>query len=438
MKRKMIYLLLGFVAAVSISGCGQNEEETEFSTSDPEETAEEDMDLSALDEETEEEASLEPITPSDYLVQDTADYVVLGDYEGIAVEQYTYEVTDEMVQDEIQQYLEMSGEEVETDSPSESGNIVYFTMTYSTPGSDPYEESTYITLGLEEYGSEFDENLTGVSAGDTLEFSISFDDSIWIEEWMDQTVDFEVSVESVCTLDVPEYDDTYAESMGYTSTEEYESAVRESLIASYEDLSYSDAAESLILAAVDRTEFSGYPEDLYEACKEETESYYLMFTDGDSIEDIYDIFGITEEDLESEILSTVNRRLFISAYCAENDITVTEDEYVEYLNALADSYGYESAVAAEEDYTREAVVWAAYESKVTDLLFESAEITEVPYSEDEEGVVIEEEDLGEEIVDETETDLSETAEAASESTSESTAETAAEETSPVTEETAEP
>ena len=93
MKRKMIYLLLGFVAAVSISGCGQNEEETEFSTSAPEETAEEDMDLSALDEETEEEASLEPITPSDYLVQDTADYVVLGDYEGIAVEQYTYEVT---------------------------------------------------------------------------------------------------------------------------------------------------------------------------------------------------------------------------------------------------------------------------------------------------------------------------------------------------------
>ena len=45
MKRKMIYLLLGFVAAVSISGCGQKEEETEFSTSAPEETAEEDMAL---------------------------------------------------------------------------------------------------------------------------------------------------------------------------------------------------------------------------------------------------------------------------------------------------------------------------------------------------------------------------------------------------------
>ena len=86
---------------------------------------------------------------------------------------------------------------------------------------------------------------------------------------------------------------------------------------------------------------------------------------------------------------------------------------------------------------REAVVWAAYESKVTDLLFESAEIQKFLILKTR-GVVIEEEDLGEEIVDETETDLSETAETASESTSESTAETAAEETSPVTEETAEP
>ena len=214
-------------------------------------------------------------------------------------------------------------------------------------------------------------------------------------------------MESVCTLDIPEYDDVYAESMGYTSTEEYESAVRESLVISYEDLSYSDAAESLILAAVDLTEFSGYPEDLYEACKEETESYYLMFIGGDSTEDIYDTFGIAEEDLESEILSTVYRRLFISAYCAENDITVTEEEYTDYLNALADAYGYESAVAAEEDYTREALVWTVYESKVTDILFESAKITEIPYSEEEEGVVIEEEDLGEEIVDENETDSSE-------------------------------
>lgn len=406
MKRKMIYLLLGLMVAAAVSGCGQNEEETELSTSAPAETSDEDVDLSAVDAETE-EASLAPITPSDYLVQDTSDYVVLGDYDGIAVDQYTYEVTDEMVQEEIQQYLEMSGEEVETDEPSEAGNIVYFTMSYTAGDSDPYQESTYITLGLEEYGSEFDEKLTGVSAGDTLEFSLTFDDSTWIEEWIDQTVDFEVTVESVCTLDIPEYDDVYAESMGYTSTEEYESAVRESLVISYEDLSYSDAAESLILAAVDLTEFSGYPEDLYEACKEETESYYLMFIGGDSTEDIYDTFGITEEDLESEILSTVYRRLFISAYCAENDITVTEEEYTDYLNALADAYGYESAVAAEEDYTREALVWTVYESKVTDILFESAEITEIPYSEEEEGVVIEEEDLGEEIVDENETDSSE-------------------------------
>ncbi|HIR26662.1 MAG TPA: hypothetical protein IAB84_01680, partial [Candidatus Choladousia intestinigallinarum] len=141
MKRKMIYLLLGLMVAAAVSGCGQNEEETELSTSAPAETSDENVDLSAVDAETE-EASLAPITPSDYLVQDTSDYVVLGDYDGIAVDQYTYEVTDEMVQEEIQQYLEISGEEVETDEPSEAGNIVYFTMSYTAGDSDPYQEST--------------------------------------------------------------------------------------------------------------------------------------------------------------------------------------------------------------------------------------------------------------------------------------------------------
>lgn len=404
MKRKTLCLFLGLLIAAGVAGCGQKEEETEFSTAAPEDVAEEDLASSDFEEETEAAAELAPITPSDYLVSDPADYVTLGDYDGLEVEQYTYEITDEMVQDEIQQYLEMSGEEVETDEASASGNIVYFTMTASAPDSEPYEESTYVTLGLEEYGPEFDEKLTGVSAGDSLEFSISFDDSIWIEEWMDATVDFEVSVESVCLLDIPEYNDAYAESLGYASTEDYESAVRESLAASYEDLSYSDAVESLILAALDRTEFSGYPEDLYEACKEETQASYLMFTEGDNIEDVYEIFGITEEDLEEEILSMVHRRLFVSAYCAENDLSVSEEEYVDYVTALADAYGYENAVAAEEDYTRDSLVWAAYESKITDLLFESASVTEVPYSEEEEGIVIEEEDLGEEIVPEEETE----------------------------------
>ena len=75
----------------------------------------------------------------------------------------------------------------------------------------------------------------------------------------------------------------------------------------------------------------------------------------------------------------LNRRLFISAYAEANNIEVTEEEYVNYVNEYADYYG-ESPADFETLYTRETLVNALYESKVTELLLEKANVTETPYT----------------------------------------------------------
>ncbi len=74
----------------------------------------------------------------------------------------------------------------------------------------------------------------------------------------------------------------------------------------------------------------------------------------------------------------MNRRLFISAYAQANDITVTEEEYMDYVNETADYYG-ENAADFEEMYTRATIVNALYEDKVTAKILESAKVTETPY-----------------------------------------------------------
>ena len=55
---------------------------------------------------------------------------------------------------------------------------------------------------------------------------------------------------------------------------------------------------------------------------------------------------------------------------------------MDYVNEYADYYG-ETASDFEALYTRETLVNALYESKVTDLLLEKANVTEAPYTEDE-------------------------------------------------------
>lgn len=65
--------------------------------------------------------------------------------------------------------------------------------------------------------------------------------------------------------------------------------------------------------------------------------------DGTSDADILAAFGISEEDIDSEVLTAVNQRLLISAYCEANNITLTEEDYLNYLENNAADYGEESA-----------------------------------------------------------------------------------------------
>ena len=396
-KRK--YLAACLVAALFVAGCGSNSAEKKETTEtketteatdapDQESASEEDaqdetaaddsgeaddstdedeQDLTDTEEDEDtglEEEDLSKVVPADYLVQDADKYVTLG---------------------ESDSELSEASEEISTDKPSVEGDTVYFTMTYKVEGDDSQdgeEEDSSVILGQEDYGAEFDEKLTGVSAGDKLDFSISYDEDMWMEEWAGQTVDFSIEVSDVVQVEVPEYNLDYVkENTEYTTLEEYEQSIREYLEEEYTSRSYYDVTESLLEAAMANATFDGYPQELYDQCKEEILSSYSMFVGEDNtIDDVLEMFGITDEDVQSETEKLVNRYLFISAYCKANDITADGEEYKDYVTKNADYYG-EDAASFEVGYTREYLVENLYDEKVKELLYDSAKITEKPSTE---------------------------------------------------------
>lgn len=386
MKKKNLLILLGLVAAVAVSGCGnKNEKDTEttFTTEAPAASADEDVEEETV---AETEAALDPITPSDYLVENIDEYVTLGEVSGLPVTQYTYEATDDIVKDRIDMEVSSYSEEKEVDRESKAGDVIYADITSSVQGDadSEYTESTYITLGDEEYGPEFDKEMTGVSTGDTLEFSVAFDDDIWMEDWMGQTVDFKVSVTSICEVNTPEYNDDFvAANTEYKTTEEYEAFLREQIDSENAQTSYTDAVEELYITAESDAVFSGYPQELYDLCKEEVLSFYSTFANTTEESEIYEMFGLTEEDIETEVLAMVNRRLIASAICEKNNLEITEEEYNAYVSDYAAYYGYEDAAQFEQDNSRPTLVWSLFESKAGDYLYENAKITEEAYVADE-------------------------------------------------------
>ncbi len=375
--------LIALAATVSLTGCGgKKEAETEKPAAD------------VSEEMSESAEALEAITPSDYLVKNVSDYITLGNLDDLSATQTVYDVTDEMVQERIQDELYSYSEENEVDHAAEAGNTVYADVTATVAGEAEAEpESTFFTIGDADYGEEFDQQLTGASTGDELSFSVTYGDDAWYDEWVNQTVDFKVTVTGVYETVVPEYDDAFvSEYTGYETKSEYEDSIRETILSEYEEDSYTGAVNTLFQEAMAESTYNGYPEELYTLCEDEILSYYGQFIGESDTSAILDALGISQADLDSDVMNSVNLRLLISAICEEKGIELTEEEYVDEVTAAAEDYGYASAAEYEAAGGRESIVWSLYENKVAEYLYDTATITpEEAGAEDETDLIYEEE-----------------------------------------------
>lgn len=383
MKKKIFYPLLGLTAALLLTACSSSDTGSDSSGSTSSDSTVTEAENAT---EAQTEVSISSVVPSDYLVENAADYITADGLEGLEVTQYTYEITDEMLQEQIDSILAQMSEETDVDRAAEMGDLVYVDLSCTVEGSSgSYKEDTYFTLGEADYGEEFDAALVGAAAGETVTFDITYeedaaDDTLIEEDWAGQTVSFEIKISSVCEVTTPEYnDDWVAENTEYSTTEEYETALREALAEEYEEQSYADVLDELLTLALTNCEISEIPDDLYDSCREETLNDYASFTNSTKEADILAEFDMTEDDLESEVQTLAQRRLLISYICEENDIALSNSDYVAYLEEYAAYYGYDSAEEFEEEWGRSYLVWSLYESETAKILYSSANITTKAY-----------------------------------------------------------
>lgn len=379
MKKKSLLLLLTGLTVLFSLGCGKKAENAA-----PETTAE-----TFANADTE-------ITG--YLIDDAEQYVTLGNYKGIDIEQPVYEVTDDEVNMEIENQRYNYSSITPASRPAQEGDLVTLDLTATPEGTDApdMDETDYtVEIGAEEFGTDFDQELTGVNVGDKKEITCSFDEDSWYDEWIGKNVTFQVTVKAVEEMKTPEYNEDYIKNtLGYESQEAYEKSVRDMLTENYAEQGEAEAKENALLTVIDSSTFNGYPDKLYDACKESVTGTYKSFAElyGMELEELYEAYELTEEDLEEEIMDTVNRRLLVSALCQKENLTVTTGEYTVFLNDQYAYYGYENADSFETEYGKEALMWIIYEDKVCTLLLENGTISEVPASLEFEDMEI---DLGE-------------------------------------------
>ena len=106
--------------------------------------------------------------------------VTLCDYKNLSAEKKIYEISEADIEEGIESLLYDYIEYKEVNRASKTGDIVNLsliaTLDEETLLEYSEDEGYEVYLGDEEFGAEFDEKLIGVSSGDTLSFSISYEE----------------------------------------------------------------------------------------------------------------------------------------------------------------------------------------------------------------------------------------------------------------------
>ncbi len=309
------------------------------------------------------------------------EYVSLAPYSGLKAEKKNYIVTEKAVENEIHDLLSDYADYKSITRPSIDGDLVGTNFTAYSDGKTIMEENDYyFTLGEQEYGAEFDERLTGVTAGDKLDFTIDYDADFSDMDLAGKTVDFKISITDIKEEIMPELTDEFIKK--HTSCDTYEKftdSVRESIADSYESESTDELQEELLRQVVEASSILQYSKKDYDMSREEYESGCLeMFGMFDmDLDEIYEALDLSKEEVENDIKYSLYRGIVIDAILQNENITLSDDDYEKGIAHYMKENDYDSKSEFINDYGEDDIRNQLLEDKVLKLLEEQADITNV-------------------------------------------------------------
>ncbi|MBE5925755.1 MAG: hypothetical protein E7270_02165 [Lachnospiraceae bacterium] len=316
--------------------------------------------------------------------------VKLCEYKGIEADKPIYPVTEEDVDMQIESLLYDYVETTSVTRGAKEDDSVAITLTISCDGEVLYdytEEEYYTNIGYEEFGPEFDQKLIGLKAGDNSKFSITYAEDYYDTEFAGRTIDYDVTVKDVYLETYPELTDEFIkDTLGYESQDAMIDEITKDLEDEYKTESINSAKENIISTIIENSTFNDYSKDLYNDCKASVEASYDEYVEMfgcSSREELYEMFEMTEEDVENEILNQVYRIIVIDAISEKEDFALTNKEYENGLVKLVKDYGYETIDDLLSEQNEATLYQWILEEKVLDFLYTNAKITEVEYNEED-------------------------------------------------------
>ncbi|MDO5541277.1 MAG: trigger factor [Eubacteriales bacterium] len=335
-------------------------------------------------------------------------YVKLADYKNIEADRVITTITDEDVQDEIQNNLALSADYIEiSDRAAQEGDDVIFDLTTVVDGeelADSSGEDFELELGSDMMIEGFEEEIIGMETGDTKEFTLTFP-TPYDGELDGKEGTFTVTVKTIYEVSVPEYNDEYVSEISeseFSNTADYEASLKETLQETANEDSQNMACESALQTVIEASTFDGYPEELFTSTRETIESENQEFAEALGLTDISELYG-EDFDIDDYVSDMVNEKIVVYAIAEKEKLNVTDEEYNASLSDLLVEYEYDSLDDLKNDIDEESYKYDLLYQKVLDFLGQNCTFNDIDaeeyYSEDE-ALFLDDEDMEEVSLDE--------------------------------------
>ncbi|MCD8249809.1 MAG: trigger factor [Lachnospiraceae bacterium] len=363
--KKKFWMMLMMAAVLALTGCGSGSGTAEEMSEDAGET---------------EEASEDS---GDYVLYEdlTSTLVSLGEYKGIEMAKTVEEVTDEDVQAEISDIKKEYSDLVDVDREAQTGDVVVIDFTGYIDGetSDSLQGTeTSVEIGSGSFLEDFENGLIGVTAGEDMEINMTFPEN-YSEEVAGKDVTFEIYVYRVSEYQLADWSDEFVqENLDYDSIADMEESIRAELETAAEEDAESNWQYELVYAVLENSEYEIEDADVeayIDQMMSEYETYATMY--GMELGEFLETYlGVTEEGLREMFRETAEFRVQMTLAFHEiaelEGMEISDDEYQEYLQSIADEYGYEDASDIETYYSSEMIREQLIQEKVINLICENA------------------------------------------------------------------
>ena len=309
--------------------------------------------------------------------------VTLGEYKGIEAPYAEPVVTDEEIDQQVEDTRKRNARYIDVERPVKEGDTIVFDFEGFVDGV-PFEggkaENYSLEIGSGMFIPGFEDQLVGMEAETDSEVNVTFPEQ-YDPKLAGKDATFKVKIHSVREPQLPELDDEFAKDVSeFDTLDEYKADLKAKTLERKTEGAEADFKNAVISKAIENMEVS-IPESMI---AEKIDEFLMNYADsmgarGMSRENLLKAMGLDDATFSAMMRPAAERQvqadLLLEAVAKAENIEATEEDKNEFYNKLAADYG-EEAEKIKGMIDENLMVQDIVHRKAADVMYDSAVKTE--------------------------------------------------------------